>query len=53
MISPLPRRFPGEGRGPVAERQFAGAAFRYLHLSNWAPASAGEGERLRLHIATH
>jgi hypothetical protein len=34
--------FPGEGRGPVGGRLCSGVALRYIHLSNWAPAFAGE-----------
>jgi len=34
--------FPGEGRGPAGGRLGSGVALRYIHLSNWAPAFAGE-----------
>lgn len=34
--------FPGEGRGPVGGQCGTSGALRYLHLSNWAPAFAGE-----------
>ncbi|WP_156363683.1 hypothetical protein [Sphingomonas sp. Leaf357] len=36
------QRFPGEGRGPVAEQKIAGAALHYFDLRDWAPAFAGE-----------
>jgi surfeit locus 1 family protein len=35
-------RFPGEGRGPVAEQKVTAAARRSQSLRDWAPASAGE-----------
>jgi len=41
-LPPFLQRFPGEGRGPVAEQKNASDALRYLHLCYWAPAFAGE-----------
>ena len=38
-------RFPGEGRGPVAEHGLAVAVHRYCKLRDWAPAFAGEAYR--------
>ena len=40
--APFPLLFPGEGRGPVGGRLLARFALRYISLSNWVPAVAGE-----------
>ncbi len=39
--APLPKLYPGEGRGPVGKRRRQKTALSYADLTNWTPASAG------------
>ncbi len=45
-----PKRFPGEGRGPVANQPGMGAARDCFRTRDWAPAFAGEAGLVKMYM---